>query len=178
MNSITAAQIICDHKTLSSKAIAVFKTLSDHSNKDNKCFPSIRRITECTGLSEATVHRAIRELLLEGLITREYNWEYPKKNNKGKKRQTSNIYTLICDAAEKAANALRSVLQMKHDEFADAERKARAERRRAFVAALGGDTSFELKSKNGKVAAIAEKIAMKLRAFPYGDTLPPIRVAP
>ena len=49
--------------TLKSRALSVLIYLIDRSNKDLTCFPAISTIAEQLHISEATVKRALRELV-------------------------------------------------------------------------------------------------------------------
>lgn len=75
--------------TLKSRALSVLIYLIDRSNKDLTCFPAISTIAEQLHISEATVKRALRELVDEGYIKKDARF---RKKNKG---QTSNLYTLV-----------------------------------------------------------------------------------
>lgn len=50
------------------RAIAVYTYLYDRANKNGECWPSIPTISKEIKLSQATVHRAIKDLRKAGLI--------------------------------------------------------------------------------------------------------------
>lgn len=56
-------------KELNGNCMGVYLTLLSHRNmRNNKCFPSIKRLNEKTGLSEKTIKRILTELYNAGYI--------------------------------------------------------------------------------------------------------------
>ncbi len=72
---------------LLNRAILVYMYLSDRAGMVGQCFPSVQTISEHTKLSEATVHRAIRDLEKGGFL---YVTERQRPNG----ATSSNLYTL------------------------------------------------------------------------------------
>ena len=58
-------------QNLPSRAVTVYLYLRERSNKDGTCFPSIPTVSRDTGLSEATVKRAIQDLVSAGWLQKE-----------------------------------------------------------------------------------------------------------
>ena len=56
---------------LPSRAVTVYLYLRERSNKDGTCFPSVPTVSRDTGLSEATVKRAIQDLVSAGWLQKE-----------------------------------------------------------------------------------------------------------
>ena len=69
---------------LTGSSIHVYCVLCRHANKDHRCWPSISKLQEWTGVSAGTVKRAIAELQETGAISIE----------SGKDGGTSNVYTI------------------------------------------------------------------------------------
>lgn len=70
-------------KELNGNCMRVYLTLLSHRNmRNNKCFPSIKRLNEKTGLSEKTIKRILTELYNAGYIV----------INSGYKGTNSNYY--------------------------------------------------------------------------------------
>lgn len=80
INSIYAAG-------LKLRAKAVYMYLKSRSDKDGKCFPSIKTIAKDLDISQSTVKRALRELESNGYIKKVARY----RENKG---NTSNMYFL------------------------------------------------------------------------------------
>ena len=72
---------------LPSRAVTVYLYLRERSNKDGTCFPSIPTVSRDTGLSEATVKRAIGDLVAAGWLQKE-----PRLRRNG--ARSSNLYLL------------------------------------------------------------------------------------
>ena len=56
------------------RAISVYIYLSDRTNKENICWPSIPTISKDLKLSESTTRRALRDLRKAGLICTEQRY--------------------------------------------------------------------------------------------------------
>ena len=67
--------------------MTVYLYLRERSNKDGTCFPSIPTVSRDTGLSEATVKRAIQDLVAAGGLQKE-----PRLRRNG--ARSSNLYLL------------------------------------------------------------------------------------
>jgi len=76
---------------LSSAAVHVYVILSWCANREGKSFPSVSEIARRCHLSENTVRKGLKELQEHGLITAEMQYTITPS---GKRRQTSNLYTL------------------------------------------------------------------------------------
>lgn len=76
---------------LPSRAINVYRYLSERANKERQCFPSIRRIASDLHISESTVYRALNELEAAGFVERKHRFRKYKEKEYGK---TSNLYTV------------------------------------------------------------------------------------
>ena len=74
-------------QNLPSRAVTVYLYLRERSNKDGTCFPSIPTVSRDTGLSEATVKRAIQDLIAAGWLQKE-----PRLRRNG--ARSSNLYLL------------------------------------------------------------------------------------
>ena len=74
-------------QNLPSRAVTVYLYLRERSNKDGICFPSILTVSRDTGLSEATVKRAIQDLTAAGWLQKE-----PRLRRNG--ARSSNLYLL------------------------------------------------------------------------------------
>ena len=74
-------------QNLPSRAATVYLYLRERSNKDGTCFPSIPTVSRDTGLSEATVKRAIQDLTAAGWLQKE-----PRLRRNG--ARSSNLYLL------------------------------------------------------------------------------------
>ena len=72
---------------LPSRTVTVYLYLRKRSNKDGNCFPSIPTVSRDTGLSEATVKRAIGDLIAAGWLQKE-----PRLRRNG--ARSSNLYLL------------------------------------------------------------------------------------
>lgn len=69
------------------RAKAVYMYLKSRSDKEGKCFPSIKTIANDLDISQSTVKRALRELESNGYIKKVARY----RENKG---NTSNMYFL------------------------------------------------------------------------------------
>ena len=67
--------------------VVAYLYLRERSNKDSTCFPSIPTVSRDTGLSEATVKRAIQDLIAAGWLQKE-----PRLRRNG--ARSSNLYLL------------------------------------------------------------------------------------
>jgi len=76
---------------LSSAAVHVYVILSWCANREGKSYPSVSEIARKCHISENTVRKGLKELQEHRLITAETQY---KLTPSGKRRQTSNIYTL------------------------------------------------------------------------------------
>ena len=72
---------------LPKRAVLVYMYLSDRSGLEGQCFPSVPTIARQTKLSEATVHRAIKDLEKEGFL-------YVTGRQRPNGADSSNLYTL------------------------------------------------------------------------------------
>ncbi|WP_236757038.1 helix-turn-helix domain-containing protein [Acutalibacter muris] len=72
---------------LPKRAILVYMYLSDRAGKEGQCFPSVPTIARQTKMSEATVHRAIRDLEKGGFL-------YVTGRQRPNGADSSNLYTL------------------------------------------------------------------------------------
>ena len=71
---------------LPTRAILVYMYLSDRAGMVGQCFPSVQTIARQTKLSEATVHRAIKDLEKGGFI-------YKTGRQRPNGADSSNLYT-------------------------------------------------------------------------------------
>lgn len=101
MNIIVAQKLIYT-ETLSLKAQAVFLYLADRSNKQNICWPGLKRIAADCCISVSTVQRAIKELLSVGLVLKKANY---RENGS----QTSNVYIVTENEKEKESVKLDNI---------------------------------------------------------------------
>ena len=74
------------------KASVVYFYLCKCANKAGQCFPSKTDISNNCNLGKTSVGTALDELKNNGIIEIEYQY---RATNKGHKRQTSNLYTLL-----------------------------------------------------------------------------------
>lgn len=72
---------------LPKRAILVYMYLSDRAGKEGRCFPAVPTIAKQTKLSEATVHRAIKDLEKGGFL-------YVTGRQRPNGADSSNLYTL------------------------------------------------------------------------------------
>lgn len=72
---------------LPKRAILVYMYLSDRAGKEGQCFPAVPTIARQTKLSEATVHRAIKDLEKGGFL-------YVTGRQRPNGADSSNLYTL------------------------------------------------------------------------------------
>ena len=56
------------------RAVAVYRYLKDRADRDGRCYPSIGTIAKDVKLSQATVKRAIDDLVQAGYIHTEQRW--------------------------------------------------------------------------------------------------------
>lgn len=75
---------------LKPRARLVLNCLALHSNKEGKCFPSIKTIAKECGYSVNTVKRALDDLVEAGFVVKEARFDTERKHG----GQTSNLYTL------------------------------------------------------------------------------------
>jgi DNA-binding MarR family transcriptional regulator len=100
MNTQTAMRNVHANDELSAKAKSVYMALANRANyKTLKCFPGLKKIAKDCSLSISTVQRALRELLVHGLIRK-----IAAYRDDGS--QTSNIYELITDTIEQTKAAV------------------------------------------------------------------------
>lgn len=78
---------IFNDKTISAYGKLVYCALGKFADEDGKCWPSIKTLTECAGISNKTVQKAINELVISGWITKKQ-----RKSNSGD--WDSNFYQL------------------------------------------------------------------------------------
>lgn len=76
-----------EHDELPLRAKSVYIYLYDRCDKENKAWPSVKRIAKDLSISERTVRRAIKDLESVGLVRKEYAY---RKNGSF----TSNRYYL------------------------------------------------------------------------------------
>lgn len=72
---------------LPSRAVSVYLILRTYADKSNRCYPSLKTISNASGLSVSTVKRAIADLEKTGFIKTENRFR-----SSGAK--TSNLYKL------------------------------------------------------------------------------------
>lgn len=72
---------------LMTRAVSVFMYLMSRANRKLQCYPGIRTIAKDLKMSEPTVKRALRDLVLAGFVKKETRW----RENGG---QSSNLYIL------------------------------------------------------------------------------------
>lgn len=77
-----------DYDDLPHRAKTVYIYLYDRKDKENKAWPSVKRIAKDLSVSVRTVQRAINDLEKAGLIKREYSYRYDGSS-------TSNRYFLL-----------------------------------------------------------------------------------
>ena len=76
------------HSELNHRARAVYMYLTDHADKQGRCWPGIRTIAAELDMSRSTVKRALDDLCKEGLIYKEPRW---RENGS----YTSNLYKIL-----------------------------------------------------------------------------------
>lgn len=86
---------------LKSRALSVLIYLIDRSNKELTCFPAIGTMAKQLHVSVSTVKRALKELVVEGYITKGARF----RDNRG---QTSNLYTLITKNNNSEKNGIKN----------------------------------------------------------------------
>ena len=59
---------------VSSRAKTVYMYLKDRSNADGECWPAIKTIARDTSMSVSTVKRALADLILCGLLYKEFRY--------------------------------------------------------------------------------------------------------
>ena len=79
-------------QNLPSRAVTVYLYLRERSNKDGTCFPSIPTVSRDTGLSEATVKRAIQDLTAAGWLQKEPRLRRKKERENLKKMDETEVY--------------------------------------------------------------------------------------
>lgn len=77
------------YENLTPRAKLVYMNLKDRADKENKCFPSLKRIASDTSLSKRTVQRALDDLVSAGFISKQ------SRNREFDKGETSNFYFLL-----------------------------------------------------------------------------------
>ena len=73
--------------TIGSSALHVYAVLVDHADEDGVCWPSVRKMTEVSGMSESTVRRSLKALVRHSVISVEARTD--------NRRRTSNLYRLL-----------------------------------------------------------------------------------
>ena len=66
---------------LAHRAISVYTYLSDRTNKQGECWPSIPTIASDLKLSQSTVRRALKDLRKEGLLETEQRYRVKGGNS-------------------------------------------------------------------------------------------------
>lgn len=94
MTAITATELVL-RESISCKAKQVYTYLAHRSNRENTCFPGLKRIAKECGMSLSSVQRALNELVSEGLLKKLARYRYDGS-------QTTNLYVLIEEIEEKA----------------------------------------------------------------------------
>jgi len=80
---------ILEDPEVTKNELLVFWVLNYHADKDNKCFPSIKKICQEARLSERTAKEAIKGLIEKGYITKE-----ERTNPENPKHHFTNLYTI------------------------------------------------------------------------------------
>ncbi len=60
---------VFESKTLPATARLVMLALADHADDEGRCYPSIRRLCERTGLTERSVQNSVKYLCENGYLT-------------------------------------------------------------------------------------------------------------
>ena len=94
MTAITATELVL-RESISCKAKQIYTYLAHRSNRENTCFPGLKRIAKECGMSLSSVQRALNELVSEGLLKKLARYRYDGS-------QTTNLYVLIEEIEEKA----------------------------------------------------------------------------
>lgn len=76
-----------DQKVDDSAAKLTLLAIARHADSDGKCWPSVKRISDITGLSASTIKRKLKVLEALGLVKHQR-----RKGDNG--RNSSNIYTV------------------------------------------------------------------------------------
>jgi hypothetical protein len=92
-------RVLVDHiKTFTPSGFVVFMALVMHVDNNGYCWPSIKRIVECTGLSESTVKTALHYLTGMRINDKRILAVNPRTSPNG--RTTSNGYKLFPDSID------------------------------------------------------------------------------
>lgn len=146
-----------ENYNLSAKAVLVFQNLLSHMNyRTMECWPSLKKIAAECKLSLSSVQRGIRELLKEGLITKESRF----RDNHS---QTSNLYVIVAHAAERidaAKENLKLLLKQRQDYLAS--RKAKEEARKEQV---------QMQEKPCRPGSVMRALSMLHATLTRGDSL-------
>lgn len=96
-------RLLVDHlKSFTPSGLAVFMAIIMHVDNDGYCWPSIKRLVECTGLSETTVKSSLR--LLETMRINDRRLLEINARTSPNGRTTSNGYKLFPDSIEHDAS--------------------------------------------------------------------------
>ena len=90
---------------LMTRAVSVCMYLLNRANHNLQCFPGIRIIARDLKMSEPTVKRALRDLVMAGFVQKETRW----RENDG---QSSNLYILkhVEKSVETPANIVENFI--------------------------------------------------------------------
>jgi hypothetical protein len=108
-------RLLVDHiKSFTPSGFVVFMAIVMHVDNEGYCWPSIRRLCECTGLSETTVKSALH--YLTGMKINEKRLLEVNARTSPNGRTTSNGYKLFPDSIDHNPNVnVTSVKQVKTD---------------------------------------------------------------
>jgi hypothetical protein len=108
-------RLLVDHiKSFTPSGFVVFMAIVMHVDNEGYCWPSIRRLCECTGLSETTVKSALH--YLTGMKINEKRLLEVNARTSPNGRTTSNGYKLFPDSVDHNPNVnVTSVKQVKTD---------------------------------------------------------------
>jgi hypothetical protein len=96
-------RLLVDHiKTFTPSGFVVFMALVMHVDNNGYCWPSIKRLVECTGLSETTVKTALHYLTGMRINDKRILAVNPRTSPNG--RTTSNGYKLFPDTIDHAGD--------------------------------------------------------------------------
>lgn len=115
MTTITATDLVL-RESISCKAKQVYTYLAHRSNKENTCFPGLKRIAKECGMSISSVQRALNILVTEGLLKK-----LARHRHDGS--QTTNLYVLI-EQVEERFEAQKKAAEAKIEKLEAAQKTA------------------------------------------------------
>jgi len=150
---------------LKPRARLVLNCLALHSNKEGKCFPSIKTIAKECGYSVNTVKRALDDLVEAGFVVKEARFDTERKHG----GQTSNLYTLsvVQPKAEPVKESVKTEEQVMSSEIVVTAEKVEEEVGKTSIKKANDQNELGVSTKDNGINQQSEKTERIYPAYTF-----------